>query len=159
MAPPHGIECGVIMHISKVAKPATDVIGEPAAGIEHLAGPLEQSNTLKFLTSQVRCNLFGDVAVVGDIQARGALDICRRLLDAGVDPNTELLCYRDDKLALRISAIGVGAKLVVRETATDGPRFVSWKPFPAAPSSRPFVKNDTSTSDSPDRVALMGDAR
>jgi hypothetical protein len=91
---------------------------------------------------QFRCDLVGnDGAIAGDIMARGPLDICRRLLAAGADPAAELLCYRNGQIALRIRSIGDGAKLIVRETATDGPRFVTWKAFPRRAVEAPVRLN------------------
>jgi hypothetical protein len=43
--------------------------------------------------------------------------------------------------------------LTVRETPTDGPRFVTWRPFPAARSGRPFVKTATSSIPNPNSVS------
>src|ERR1700722_10547783 len=111
------------MHIADIAKPATDRISEPVSSIERLTGQLENADTSALPALQLRCELIGnDVAIRGDIKARGALDMCRQLLFAGADPSAELLCYCGGQLALRVRTIGAGAKLVVRETVTGGPR-------------------------------------
>jgi hypothetical protein len=90
---------------------------------------------------QLRCELVGsDQAIAGDIVASGALELCRRLLAAGANPAAELVCFRNGTLALRIKSIGAGARLTVRETSKDGPRFATWRPFPTARSRRPCVK-------------------
>jgi hypothetical protein len=124
-------------------KPATALVhGEPASKIEQLGGPLSIPHTSHTANVQeVRCDLVGsDKAIAGEIMANGAFDLCRRLLAAGADPAAELVCYRNGRLALRIKSIGAGARLTVRETSKDGPRFATWRPFPAARSARPFVK-------------------
>jgi hypothetical protein len=91
----------------------------------------------------IRCELTGsDTAKVGDVTARGATDLCRLLLVAGADPTAPLECFRGNVLALRVRSIGAGAKLTVRETATDGPRLVRWKAFPAR-AVRPPVRQKT----------------
>jgi hypothetical protein len=127
------------MTFSDAAKPATALHGEPASEIEHLGGPLDITNNLPAPVSQVRCDLVGnDTAIAGNVKARGALDLCRHLLGAGVDPGAELLCFRDGRLALRVSSVGYGATIAIRETATDGPRVVRWRPFRRRDVSAPM---------------------
>ena len=123
------------MQTPDTAKPATAPHGEPASNCEHLGRKLSDSHTPNIVAAQL---VGSDSAVVNNISARGALDLCRHLLGAGVDPDAELRCYRDGQRALRVSSIGYGAGIVVRETATEGPRFATWRPFPAARSARPF---------------------
>lgn len=125
-----------------MAKPATALHGEPAPNSEQLGGPLSISHTTHTaIVQEVRCDLVGsDKAIAGEIMANGAFDLCRRLLAAGADPAAELVCYRNGRLALRVKSIRAGAALTVRETAIDGPRFATWRPFPTARSDRPFVK-------------------
>jgi hypothetical protein len=130
------------MAISDTAKGATALCSERPSNIEQLGGRLENSDTSSRPALQLRCDLVGnDGAIAGDIMARGPLDMCRRLLAAGADPATELLCYRNGQSALRIRSIGDGARLVVRETATDGPRFVTWKAFPRRAVEAPVRLN------------------
>jgi hypothetical protein len=127
------------MHPPKAAGPITE-ISESTPVTEQLGGPLKNSNTPAHQISQLRCELVGsNEAVAAGITGRGALDLCRRLIANGVDPHTELLCFRDGQLALRIRRIGDGARLTIRESAVDGPRFTIWKPFrhrAVAPSIR-----------------------
>src|ERR1700733_10064465 len=127
------------MEASDLTKPATDLIGEPALN-EQLGGPLGISNILSVIIAQL---VGSDLAVVDNITGRGSLDLCRRLIVAGVDPDAELHCYRDGLIALRIKSVGAGAKLTVHETASGGPRFSTWRPFPAARSGRLLVKTAT----------------
>jgi hypothetical protein len=124
------------MGTSKWAKPAT-ACGEPAPNCGHPGRTLRGSHTPNIITAQL---VGSDVAIVDDIEARGPLDLCRRLIAVGVDPGAELHCYRSGQLALRITSIRYGAGIVVRETAIGGPRFVTWRPFPTARSARPFVR-------------------
>lgn len=123
------------MHQPDAAKPAT-ANGAPASNVEQLGGPLD---TLHIL-AEIPAQLFGsDCAVVGDIKARNALDLCRELIAAGAHPDAALLCYRGDQVALRIRTIGEGAKLTIRE---DGLRVVAWRPFSHRDVSPPMRKND-----------------
>jgi hypothetical protein len=129
------------MLASDTAKPATALYGEPALSFEHLGGRLEYPDTPSLPALQLRCDLVGsDMAIATGVKGNGALDLCRQLLAAGADPAAELLCFRNGSIALRVRSIGHGARLTVRETATDGPRIATWRPFPAARSDRPFVK-------------------
>ena len=118
-----------------------------------LARPLENTNTSPRPALQLRCELVGsDQAIAGDIVASGALELCRRLLAAGANPAAELVCYRNGTLALRIKSIGAGARLTVRETSKDGPRFATWRPFPTARVGGPIAV-------ALDRFAVLLDAR
>jgi hypothetical protein len=58
------------------------------------------------------------------------LDAARILAGEGADPATRITMRHEAAAydALR-STVGVAAGLTVRETETDGPRFVRWKPF------------------------------
>jgi len=56
----------------------------------------------------------------------------RRLLaDGKADRDDRLTFTRNGKPAIS-ATVGWWADHTVRETETDGPRFVRWKPFPAA---------------------------
>jgi hypothetical protein len=125
------------MATSDTAKAATALCNERPSNIQLLGGGLENSHTPSIVVAQL---VGSGIAIADNIKAHGSLHLCRQLLDAGIDPDAELLCYRNGQLALRISSIGYGAKIVVRETATEGPRFATWRPFPAARSRRPFGK-------------------
>lgn len=80
----------------------------------------------------IHAELFGSRTVT----ARGyALDsstpvlaMCRRLLAAGVDPDTPLHCYRGKTLCLKVATIEYGAKLSVREDR--GVEFCLYRPPP-----------------------------
>jgi hypothetical protein len=89
----------------------------------------------------IRCELTGsNTAQVGGFTARGATDLCRLLLAAGVDADAPLECHRGGTLALRVKSIRAGAGLTVRET--DGPRFVAWKAWPDRAVTPPIRQNE-----------------
>jgi hypothetical protein len=133
-----------------MTKPATDLIGEPALTFEQLGSPLGNPNTPRRPVLQLRCELVGtDEVTFAGLTAPGAFDLCRQLVARGVDPTAELLCFRDGHIALRIRSIGAGSQMTVRESASDGPRFAAWKPFPGARSARPFVKTSAALIPSP----------
>jgi hypothetical protein len=47
------------------------------------------------------------------------IGMCRRLLDAGVDPGTRLECYRNGTLAISVKTIGGGALITVNSQGTN----------------------------------------
>jgi hypothetical protein len=75
----------------------------------------------------IACQFEGDdICRTADFEVRGyapALDMCRRLLAEGFDPATPLEAYRGDVLCLRISSIGYGAGLCVRDSLIGRPMF------------------------------------
>jgi|SRR6476469_3315166 hypothetical protein len=74
------------------------------------------------------------------ITARGSapiLKLCRKLIQAGVDPNRPLHVYRGDVLAIVVRTIGDGARLTVKERPF-GPVFERWMPFSTPPVSLPI---------------------
>lgn len=99
----------------------------------------------------ISCTLIGsNTAQAADIVARGhspVFDLCRKLVAAGHDPASPMECYRGDMLCLRIRTIGEGAKLTIRETATDGPRVVRWKAFPSRAVKAPVDLNAQDVSE------------
>jgi hypothetical protein len=106
----------------------------------------------------ITCVLTGsDTARVGDIVARGrapVFDLCRLLVAAGFDPESPLKCYRGDMLCLRIRSIEKGAGLTIRETSTDGPRVVRWKPWPSRAVTAPIEQNGLDVSEGGKAVRL-----
>jgi hypothetical protein len=56
-----------------------------------------------------------------------ALDLCRKLIELGVDPQTPLHVYRGPVLALVIRAIGEGAELTVQTDNRGIPRFQKYR--------------------------------
>ena len=51
------------------------------------------------------------------------LALCRQLLEAGVDPDSALVVYRNGVLSLRIRSIREGAGLTVEDSASGTPKF------------------------------------
>jgi hypothetical protein len=123
------------MALANTAKPATDLISEPASNFERLGGKLRNSDTShrsEFQAATIRCELTGsDTATARGLTASGSLALCRALLEAGVSPDAPLECFRESTLALRIRSVRAGAGLKVRETDTDGQRVVAWTAFAA----------------------------
>jgi hypothetical protein len=60
------------------------------------------------------------------------LALCRKLLDAGYDPNQPLDAYRANVLALKVRSIGAGAALTVEENRR-GTKFATFRPWPDSP--------------------------
>jgi len=71
------------------------------------------------LTGSDRCSAMG-------ITARGhvpVLALCRRLIEAGIDPDRPLHVYRGNTLALTVRSIAEGAALTVEDNRFGTPRF------------------------------------
>jgi hypothetical protein len=66
-----------------------------------------------------RCATLG---IIGRGEAP-ALELCRKLIERGVNPQTPLHVYRGDVLALRIRSTGEGAELVVKTSNQGTPVF------------------------------------
>jgi hypothetical protein len=60
------------------------------------------------------------------------LALCRQLLAAGIDPDRAMEVYRNGTLALRIRSIGEAAELTVKDDNRGTPRFLPYRPGPAA---------------------------
>ena len=56
------------------------------------------------------------------------LALCRRLIEAGIDPDRPLHVYRGDTLALVVRSIAEGARLAVGDNRLGHPRFVRFRP-------------------------------
>jgi len=55
------------------------------------------------------------------------LALCRRLIEAGIDPDRPLHVYRGDTLALVVRSIAEGARLAVGDNRLGHPRFVRFR--------------------------------
>jgi hypothetical protein len=81
----------------------------------------------------VSAELIGsDTASAMGLTVRAAapmLMLCRKLIEASIDPGRPLIAYRGNLLSLRVSSIGTAARLTVDETRTG---FARWKAFPHA---------------------------
>lgn len=73
-------------------------------------------------SQQIRAELHGsDTCTAEGHTARGhapVLALCRRLVDAGIDPGRPLHAYRGDTLCLTIDSIGKAARLEVNSKGT-----------------------------------------
>src|SRR5262245_1631756 len=59
-----------------------------------------------------------------------ALAMCRKLLEAGYDPDRPLHCFRGETLAMKVSSIAYGARYSVSEPSTgSGVRLVPFLRF------------------------------
>jgi hypothetical protein len=110
--------------------------------------PRRPITTAQMSAPPVRCELGSDTARCGDLTASSATGLCRLLLAAGTAPDAPLECFRNGTLALRVKSIRIGATLTVRETTTDGPRFVRWQAWPARAVKPPVRQN------APDGIAV-----
>lgn len=54
------------------------------------------------------------------------LTMCRKLIDAGYDPDRPLEAYRGDVLCLRVSRIGYGAKFTIKDSQYGTPALRRW---------------------------------
>src|SRR5262249_34963432 len=60
-----------------------------------------------------------------------ALAMCRKLIEAGYDPDRPLHCFRGETLAIKISSIAYGARYSVSEPSTgSGVRLVPYSEGP-----------------------------
>jgi hypothetical protein len=97
--------------------------------------------------SPVRAAIIGDDTCTADgITARAhapALALCRKLIEAGCDPDRPLHAYRGDTLSLRVRSIGEGARWTVKESRFGTPVLHRWREpslgAATAPPMRPSV--------------------
>jgi hypothetical protein len=79
-------------------------------------------------THSIHAKLFGsNVCSAAGFTSRGTtpiLNMCRRLLAAGYDPDSPLQCHRGDVLALTVVSIGQGAEV---ELNSHGTAFVAFR--------------------------------
>jgi hypothetical protein len=82
----------------------------------------------------LRTVIFGsNQASANGVTAHGhapVLALCRKLIEAGHDPNTPLEAYRGTTLCLKVRSIGEGARLTVKDGADGKPRFAAFHPGP-----------------------------
>jgi hypothetical protein len=88
-----------------------------------------------------RCAALG---IIGRGEAP-ALELCRRLIELGVDPQTPLHVYRGSVLALVIRAIGEGAELRAATNHQGTPVFQKRTPGPPGPAAAPPIAPIAST--------------
>jgi len=90
----------------------------------------------------VSAELIGsDTASAMGLTVRAAapmLMLCRKLIEAGIDPGRPLHAYRRNVLCLIVRSISAGAALTVKERPF-GPTFERWTPFPTPPVKPPVA--------------------
>jgi len=69
------------------------------------------------------------------------LSLCRQLLAHGISPETPLTVYRGETVALRITSVGQGAQLTVKDAANGQPRFAKFQPFAMWRVEAPVAKS------------------
>jgi hypothetical protein len=93
----------------------------------------------------IRAELVGsDTCTVEGHTARGAapiLSLCRKLIEAGVDPDRPLHAYRSDVLTLIVHTLGAGARLTVAEGDRKPPHLRQWKAWRSVEGSPPVDFN------------------
>jgi hypothetical protein len=90
-----------------------------------------------------RCAALG---IIGRGEAP-ALDLCRKLIELGVDPAAPLHVYRRPTLSLVVRTIDEGAKLVVKANHQGTPVFQRHAPGPA--TAPPVAPNDRGATPAP----------
>src|SRR5215472_12702791 len=69
------------------------------------------------------------------------LAMCRKLLEAGYDPDRKLHCFRGETLAMKISSIAYGARYSVSEPSIgSGVRLVSYSDGPQKSGAAPPIR-------------------
>lgn len=113
----------------------------------------ERDNKLSkniFPKSQVlSADLIGsDMCSAAGITARAGapvLELCRRLVEAGHDPNTKLQVNRDGVLVLVVSSIGEAARFTVEDDKSGRPRLRLHRDQPRRGGAAPPVRNPRSS--------------
>src|SRR5262245_58441739 len=86
--------------------------------------------------NSIIANLDGSSRCTGvGITARGAspvLALCRHLLAAGLDPETDMEVYRAGTLALRVRSLRAAARLTVKTAGNGAPIFAVVAPYRGA---------------------------
>ena len=69
------------------------------------------------------------------------MSLCRKLIEAGVDPDRPLHAYRSDVLTLIVHTLGAGARLTVAEGDRKPPHLRQWKAWRSVEGSPPVDFN------------------
>jgi hypothetical protein len=93
------------------------------------------------LIGQCVCGARGLIATADSPAVR----MCRMLLEAGVDPDTPLHCFRGNVLALTVRSIGEGARIAING---KGSRFI-WR---TAVGTAPPVRQNAAPPHEPVRT-------
>jgi hypothetical protein len=84
------------------------------------------SDTGMKLLAPIRAELTADdtasaEGITAKTNAGPALALCRKLIDAGFDPQRPFHCYRGDTLCLTVTSIGWGAKYTIADGTNGRP--------------------------------------
>ena len=104
---------------------------------------MSQTAIVAQITGSNRCDAEG-LTVTGHAPV---LAVCRKLIEAGYNPDRSLHAYRGDVLCLKVRSIGEGAKLTVREDNRKGLRLVKWMPFAGAGGTSRSEEDDGELSE------------
>jgi hypothetical protein len=127
-----------VVHVNGEGAPRCGNSGD-AQGIVELASATVPHKTDRTETqvAPIRAALFGsDQCRAEGCTVRAAspiLETCRRLTQAGYDPDRPLHCYRGDILALRVRSIGEGAALTVKTAGNGSPIYAVLKGAAGSP--------------------------
>lgn len=98
-----------------------------------MANHAAEQGALDCTSTVIRADLVGsDTAIAEGITARGVSPItslCRKLVEAGRNPDEPLDAFRGDVMCIRVRSIGEGAKLVARENSRCSPYLAVWSPY------------------------------
>src|SRR5215813_13950707 len=100
-----------------------------------MSRPIAEGSTPKRRLRPILAQLIkSDRCSTEGLEVRGnapALAMCRKLIEAGYDPDRPLLCFRGETLAMKISSIAYGARYSVSEPSTgSGVRLVPYSNGP-----------------------------
>jgi hypothetical protein len=119
-------------------------------------------------TQALRAVIIGsNQAEANGVTARGhapVLALCRKLIEAGHDPNTPIEAYRGATLCLRVRSLGEGARLTVKDGSDGKPRFATFHPGPngapgiATASCVEQTAGDVAQPADHEREAILGGA-
>jgi hypothetical protein len=96
-------------------------------------------------TEAIRAEAMGSTTCIAvGITANGnapVLALCRRLVEAGHNPDTPLQVWRGSTLAVTVRSIGEAAQLAVKEPDRGRVHFARYVPFAPSPVAPPVRKN------------------
>jgi hypothetical protein len=93
------------------------------------------------------------------ISRQPLLDAARILIKEGIDPATPIATrHVGADFDAMTSTVGAAAKWTVRETETEGPRFVRWEAFPATRGQSPMRFDERPVPDTGDAAKRFHDA-
>lgn len=131
----------------KAAKATAASAARDLPELDRLGGTINSTAYRSYGKTQVaiHAELVGsDICTAESHTAHGAapiLSLCRKLIEAGVDPDRPLHTYRNDVLTLIVHTLGAGARLTVAEGDRKSPHFRQWKAWRSVEGSPPVDFN------------------